>query len=146
MPRPKQFRKVAKEPRVSVFKPAGIPRVELDEILVTVDEFEAFRLADFERLNQREASSVMHVSQPTFNRILSSARNKIAEAVVRGAALRFEGGEYVLPCDVRVFQCNACGESTEAPMGVPRPRACPDCGSRSLARMKRIKEGGESET
>jgi predicted DNA-binding protein (UPF0251 family) len=146
MPRPKQYRKVAEEPRVSVFKPAGIPRVELDEILVTVDEFEAFRLADFERLNQREASSVMHVSQPTFNRILSSARNKIAEAVVKGAALRFEGGEYVLPCDVRVFQCNDCGESTEAPMGVPRPRACPDCGSSSLLRMKRIKEGGDPET
>lgn len=129
-----------------MFKPAGIPKVELDEILVTVDEFEAFRLADFERLNQREASSVMHVSQPTFNRILSSARNKIAEAVVKGAALRFEGGEYVLPCDVRVFQCNDCDESTEAPMGAPRPRTCPDCGSSSLVRMKRIKEGGDSET
>ncbi|MFW9944749.1 MAG: DUF134 domain-containing protein [Candidatus Sifarchaeia archaeon] len=146
MPRPKQYRKVAEEPRVSVFKPAGIPRVELDEILVTVDEFEAFRLADFERLNQRDASSVMHVSQPTFNRILSSARSKIAEALVKGAALRFEGGEYVLPCDVRVFQCNDCGKSTEAPMGAPRPRTCPDCGSSSLFRMKRSKESGESET
>ncbi len=129
-----------------MFKPAGIPRVELDEILVTVDEFEAFRLADFEKLNQREASSVMHVSQPTFNRILTSARSKIAEAMVKGAALRFEGGEYILPCDVRVFQCNDCGKSTEAPMGAPRPRECPDCGSNSLMRMKRVKEGGESET
>ncbi|MHA2377729.1 MAG: DUF134 domain-containing protein [Candidatus Thorarchaeota archaeon] len=146
MPRPKQYRKVAEEPRVSVFKPAGIPRVELDEILVTVDEFEAIRLADFERVNQRKASSVMHVSQPTFNRILSSARNKVAEALVRGAALRIEGGEYVLPCDVRVFQCDDCGRSTEAPMGEPRPHACPDCGSSSLIRMKRAKEDGESKT
>ncbi|MFW9845968.1 MAG: DUF134 domain-containing protein, partial [Candidatus Thorarchaeota archaeon] len=97
MPRRKQFRKVSQEPTISVFKPAGIPATELEEVFITVDEFESVRLADFEGMNQREASEIMHVSQPTFNRILTSARHKIAETIVRGIVLRIEGGEYVLP-------------------------------------------------
>ncbi len=143
MPRRKQFRKVSKEPVISIFKPAGIPAKELDEIFITVDEFEAVRLADFEGLNQREASDTMHVSQPTFNRILTSARKKIAETIVRGIVLRIEGGEYVLPCDIRVFECERCGTTTEAPLGEPRPKTCPQCGSNSLFRKKRSKTDEE---
>ncbi len=96
MPRRKRCRRVRCTPPVTVYKPAGIPARELEEILLTVDEFEAIRLADFEGLDQREASEMMDVSQPTFNRILASARNKIAAALVRGAALRMEGGHYVV--------------------------------------------------
>jgi len=143
MPRRKQFRKVSEEPVISVFKPAGIPAKELDEVFITVDEFEAVRLADFEGMNQREASDVMHVSQPTFNRILTSARRKIAEAIVRGIVLRIEGGEYVLPCDIRVFECEKCGNTIEAPLGQPRPRICQECGSDTLYRKKMLKEAKE---
>lgn len=143
MPRKKQFRKVSKEPLISIFKPAGIPAKELDEIFITVDEFEAVRLADYEGMNQREASDVMHVSQPTFNRILTSARKKIAETIVRGIVLRIEGGEYVLPCDIRVFECETCGTTIDAPLGEPRPRSCPQCGSNSLYRKKQLKADQE---
>ena len=143
MPRRKQFRKVSKEPLISIFKPAGIPAKELEEIFISVDEFEAVRLADFEGMNQREASDVMHVSQPTFNRILTSARRKIAETIVRGIVLRIEGGEYVLPCDIRVFECEKCGNTIDAPLGQPRPRTCPQCGSNSLYRKKILKADEE---
>lgn len=143
MPRRKQFRKVSKEPLISIFKPAGIPAKELDEIFITVDEFEAVRLADFEGMNQREASDVMHVSQPTFNRILTSARKKIAETIVRGIVLRIEGGEYVLPCDVRVFECKRCGTTIDAPLGEPRPKTCPQCDSDILYRKKQLKTDEE---
>jgi predicted DNA-binding protein (UPF0251 family) len=143
MPRRKQFRKVSKEPLISIFKPAGIPAKDLDEMFISVDEFEAVRLADFEGMNQREASDVMHVSQPTFNRILTSARKKIAETIVRGIVLRIEGGEYVLPCDIRVFECEKCGNSIDAPLGQPRPRTCPQCGSNSLYRKKILKADEE---
>ena len=143
MPRRKQFRKVSQEPVISIFKPAGIPAKELDEISITVDEFEAIRLADFEGLNQRDASDAMHVSQPTFNRILTSARKKIAKTIVRGIVLRIEGGEYVLPCDVRVFECERCETIVEAPLGEPRPRSCPQCVSSILHRRKRPKTDEE---
>ncbi|MFX0107039.1 MAG: DUF134 domain-containing protein [Candidatus Hodarchaeota archaeon] len=143
MPRRKHFRRVSGKPTISVFKPAGIPAVELDEVFLTVDEFEAVRLADLQGVNQREASVEMHISQPTFNRTLASGRRKIANAIVGGKVLRIEGGEYMLPCDKRVFECSPCGSSIDAPLGTPRPEECPSCGSNDLRRMKLTETPGE---
>ena len=41
MPRPVQPRTIEFVPRVTFFKPAGIPRVELEEVALTLDELEA---------------------------------------------------------------------------------------------------------
>ena len=130
MPRRKVYRIVSREPPVSVFKPAGIPAKDLEEILITVDEFEAIRLADFEGLSQRNASSIMHVSQPTFNRALSSARVKIAKALVEGHVLRIEGGNYVLADGTGGLICIDCGSSVD--MESNDFRICPKCGSKHL--------------
>lgn len=75
-----------------LFKPAGIPARELEEVVVTLDELEAIRLADVEGLYQEAAAARMAVSRPTFGRILDGARRKVADALVRGKALRIEGG------------------------------------------------------
>jgi predicted DNA-binding protein (UPF0251 family) len=75
-----------------VFHPAGIPVHELDGIVLTLDEFEAVRLADLEGLYQEQAAERMRVSRPTFGRILAVAHRKVAEALVRGKALKIEGG------------------------------------------------------
>jgi predicted DNA-binding protein (UPF0251 family) len=130
MPRKKRRRTVTKEPPVSVFKPAGIPAKELDEILITIDEFEAIKLADFENLSQRDASSIMKVSQPTFNRILSSARSKIAEGLVQGSVLRIEGGRYVLADGTGQLECMDCGASVD--MSSENKSTCKKCGSTRL--------------
>ena len=127
MPPRKRQRKVFREPPVSVYKPAGIPARELEEILITVDEFEAIRLSDFEGMNQREASTVMQVSQPTFNRILASARSKVARGLVEGNVLRIEGGNYVLGDGSGFLRCENCGKETD-----PDAKACPECGSTNL--------------
>jgi len=58
-----------------------------------LDELEAIRLADILGLSQRDAADMMDVSQPTFNRILASARRKTAESVVGGLAIRIESPE-----------------------------------------------------
>jgi predicted DNA-binding protein (UPF0251 family) len=68
--------------------------VDLEETVLTVDEFEAMRLKDVEGLEQETAAGRMAVSQPTFHRILSSARAKIADAIVNGKAIRIDGGVY----------------------------------------------------
>jgi len=81
-------------PGLTYFKPAGIRLVDLKESVLTVDEFEALRLKDLEGLEQETAAGRMAVSQPTFHRILSSARKKIADAIVNGKAIRIEGGTY----------------------------------------------------
>ena len=92
MPRPCNWRNVGGRPQAPVFKPAGIPRHELDEVVMTLDEFEALRLADLEGLYQEQAALEMRVSRPTFSRIAESARRKVADALVHGKALRIEGG------------------------------------------------------
>lgn len=66
----------------------------VEEVVLKVEEFEAVRLKDFEGYTQVEAAEEMDVSQPTFSRILDSARRKIASAMVEEKALRIEGGDY----------------------------------------------------
>ena len=96
MPRPRICRRVKFLPETTYFKPAGVPLRELEEVVLTVDEFEAIRLKDMERLEQEECAKKMKISQPTFFRLLNSARKKIADAIVNGKAIKIEGGIYNL--------------------------------------------------
>lgn len=59
---------------------------------MTLDEFEAIRLADLNGLYQEQAAVEMRVSRPTFSRIVDSAHRKLADALVHGKVLRIEGG------------------------------------------------------
>jgi predicted DNA-binding protein (UPF0251 family) len=92
LPRPFCCRRIAGRPAASIFKPIGIPVRELDEVVMTLDEFEAIRLADLNGLYQEQAAEAMGVSRPTFSRIVESAHRKLADALVHGKALRIEGG------------------------------------------------------
>jgi predicted DNA-binding protein (UPF0251 family) len=92
LPRPFCPRRIAGRPAVAVFKPAGVPMREVEEVVLTLDEFEAVRLADLDGLYQEEAAAQMKVSRPTFGRVVDAARRKIADALVHGKALRIEGG------------------------------------------------------
>ena len=94
MPRPRIPRRVWGEPDVAYFKPAGTGMRHLGQVILTVDEFEAVRLKDYEGLEQVRAAKKMKISQPTFQRLLLSARRKIADALVNGKAIRIEGGHY----------------------------------------------------
>lgn len=69
------------------FKPTGIPLKELHKIPLLRDELEALKLCDKEGLFQEQAGEKMGVSRGTIQRILTSARKKVAEALVEGAAL-----------------------------------------------------------
>ena len=90
MPRKKCFRHVTGNPKVTYYKPAGIPLRELDEVVLTMDEFEAIRLADLEKHYQEQAAEKMQISRQTFGRILTEAHQKIAEALVHGKAVKIE--------------------------------------------------------
>ncbi len=92
MPRPHCCRRITGKPAASVFKPVGVPVAELDEVVMTLDEFEAVRLADLKGLYQEQAAEQMSVSRATFSRIIDVAHRKIADALVHGKALRIEGG------------------------------------------------------
>jgi predicted DNA-binding protein (UPF0251 family)/DNA-directed RNA polymerase subunit RPC12/RpoP len=144
MPRKKLHRRVTREPPVSVYKPAGIPAKDLEEILITIDEFEAIKLSDFEGLSQRDASAVMHISQPTFNRVLASARSKVAKGLVQGYVLRIEGGRYVLADGTGILECLDCGSTVDMSSG--DKSKCKDCGSTRLRWLRWDKKQREAET
>ena len=96
MPRPFRCRRVSFIPGVTYFKPAGIPLRVLEENRLSMEEIEAVRLKDLEHLEQEECAEKMNISRPTFQRVLASARKKIADSVVFGKALRIEGGNFEL--------------------------------------------------
>ena len=90
--RPKKIRWVKCEPGERCFRPQCKPLSKLGGVYLTLDEFEAVRLADLEELKQEEAAKRMKISRPTFSRIISSAHRKIGDALVNIKAIRIEGG------------------------------------------------------
>ena len=141
MPRPRLFRRVGFQPEVTYFKPAGIRMVDLEESILTVDEFEAVRLKDLEGMEQEEAAKKMGISQPTFHRLILSARKKIADAIVNGKAIKIEGGSYMFARQFRPGAGMGRGRGMGRGMGRGRGRGagmgpggpgaacvCPKCG------------------
>lgn len=96
MVRPRKCRLVDAPPDVSYFKPRGVPLSELNEIFLSVEGYEALRLADYQGFKHEDAAFRMQVSRQTFGRILSQARNIVAKALINGWALRIRGGDYAL--------------------------------------------------
>ena len=94
MVRPRLCRRVGFNPNVTYFKPRGIPLSELEESILKIDEFEALRLKDLEGLEQEECARKMNISQPTFHRLLLSARKKTADAIINSKAIKIEGGDF----------------------------------------------------
>ena len=90
--RPKKIRWVKCEPGEKCFRPQCKPLSKLEGVFLTLDEFEAVRLADFEGLKQEEAAKRLKISRPTFSRIIAFAHNKIADAFVNIKAIKIEGG------------------------------------------------------
>ena len=96
MPRPRKCRRIANTPRTLYFKPQGIPMRELNEVYLPFEGVEALRLSDLEGLSQQEAAQRMRVSRHTFGRILAESRSVVSQALVRGLALRIQGGDYIV--------------------------------------------------
>ena len=90
--RPKKTRWVKCSPKERRFQPQPIPKGPELAVVLSLDEFEAVRLLDYEGLSQMEAARQMHVHRSTVSRIISSARNKISRALVEINTLRIEGG------------------------------------------------------
>ena len=133
MPRPFKCRRISAVPEADYFKPRGIPLSELEEVVLTLDELEAIRLADLDGLYQEEAAKHMNISRQTLGNILESAHSKIAQALVNGKALRISGGMCEMP-PMRRFECSECSHVFDVPFGTGRPMACPRCGSSSIYR------------
>jgi predicted DNA-binding protein (UPF0251 family) len=74
-----------------VYKPAGIPLMDLQIEMLEEDELEALYLCDGKDLNQERAGEMMGVSRGTVQRLLAQGRKKVVEAMVEGKALAIAG-------------------------------------------------------
>lgn len=99
-PRPKKHRHCACPYRptfASVYKPAGTPLIELSHEHLAVDELEALRLCDGLGMTQEDAGAQMGVSRGTVQRLVSSGRKKLINAIVAGQALIVETPQRNMP-------------------------------------------------
>jgi len=86
--RPCLQRHISCDPNIKYFKPRGVKVSGLEVIELKHEELEAIRLKNIEKLNQKECAEKMHTSPATFQRILSSAHQKVALALVGGKAIK----------------------------------------------------------
>ncbi|HWQ08996.1 MAG TPA: DUF134 domain-containing protein [Holophaga sp.] len=94
LPRRPCCKRVEELPGATYFKPRAVPLAAIEEVVLSVEEFEALRLAHREDLYQQEAAGRMGVSRATFGRVLDSAHRKVTRALVEGCALKIEGGTF----------------------------------------------------
>jgi len=88
MPRPRLCRKIEFNPKVTYFKPQGIPMRSLEIVELTTEELEAYRLRHVNDLDQQAAAEKMNTSTSTYQRILNSVNKKIADALINGKAIK----------------------------------------------------------
>ena len=115
-------KRVEEMPGVSYFKPRSVPLSTLEEVILSVEELEALRLAHKESLYQEEAATRMGVSRATFGRVLDAAHRKVTKALVEGCALRIEGGSF---CMIGPERCERCQAKAAIAEGQPSP--CNEC-------------------
>lgn len=131
MARPTKWRRIENVPTVLYFIPSEKNIAEVPENILKFEELEAIRLKDLEGFEQSECAEKMEVSRPTFQRILLSAREKIADSLVNGKVIHIEGGNFTRNiCPVR---CSDCGrewmESCENMESIQSTDySCPSCG------------------
>lgn len=104
MARPVKKRSVCCAPKISNFCPVG--KGCNSTIIMTLDQYEAIRLIDYEKLTQEECATQMEIARATVQSIYEEARSIIARCLVEGKSFVIEGGNISL-CDKRIG-CDKC--------------------------------------
>ncbi len=135
MVRPTKWRKIENMPAIAYFVPANRENRQIPENSLKIEELEALRLKDLLGLEQGECADKMEVSRQTFQRILLSAREKIADSLVNGKAIHIEGGNFTQNnCPVKCLHCGKEWTETFETLhsGGNDSYACPHCGSQDI--------------
>ncbi len=126
MTRPKCCRQIGVMPGKTCFQPEGAMSSSFEVVLLTLDEYEAIRLADLEGLYQEQAALRMNISRQTFGRIIEAARRKVADVLVNGKILKIEGGSVSMKAEKPV-RCPRCRRAFSPDCGKPNEMSCPHC-------------------
>lgn len=143
MPRKRCCGIIDEEPCCRRFSPAGRPSGAT--ITVALEELEAIRLKDLVGLDQAACAESMGLTRATFQRLLASARRKVAQALTEGHSIQFEGGVHRMRN--RIFECADCGKRWEEPPCTEGGKhgwelACPACGS--MKKLKVAEDGAKT--
>ncbi len=136
MARPTKLRQIEHMPTVESFVPIQESRKEFGVNILKLEELEAIRLKDLEGLEQEECAARMQVSRPTFQRILLSAREKVADSLINGKGISIGGGHFTRNiCPIRCLDCGH--EWTESFENMEQTEnggyVCPKCSSGNIA-------------
>jgi len=132
MPRPKSERLVHEPPLFVEFKPTGIAARLLDPTQLSLDEFEAVRLADYVGMSHEEAAAEMDISRSTFTRLIDQARKKVATFLIKGQILSIGGG--MIHFRNNIIRCLSCGFLFRIQIG-QQVNSCPECQSVNLENL-----------
>lgn len=142
MARPTKWRKIENIPTVSYFIPSETDISDVPANILKLEELEAIRLKDLEGLEQSECAEKMEVSRPTFQRILLSAREKIADSLINGKTIHVEGGKFTRNiCPVKCLDCGKKWMDSYENLEVKNGEySCPSCGSTKFTCESNCKE------
>ena len=129
MPRNKKERIVNNPPLFTGFKPLGVSGKHLNVIIMSIDEYEALRLADYHNFSHANAALEMNISRSTFTRLIEKARRKISRMLVSGNKLLIEGGN--IHFKQNIIKCNDCGHMFNIKIDT-HMEICPNCESSDL--------------
>ena len=132
MPRPEKERIVNTPPIFNSFKPTGVFKSGLKQICLSLDEYEAIRLADYIGLDHSEAADKMEISRPTFTRLIEKARKKLSAFMIEGAELIIGGGN--IHFRGNIIRCMDCEHMFNTDFNQDL-QICPSCGSGNLIDM-----------
>ncbi|MDH7508628.1 MAG: DUF134 domain-containing protein [Methanomassiliicoccales archaeon] len=94
---------ISEIPIVRVFGPIDRPHIGV--IKMSFEEVEAVRLVDYQGLDQETAASLMGISRKSLWLDLHSARFKLAKALIEGAVIQLEEGNFLIrpghPADLK---------------------------------------------
>ena len=132
MVRPKIERRIVKKPDYTCLKHGDVLENDQDTIKMNLDEFEAIRLGDYHNIKQKEAAELMGISQPTFHRIINSARKKTAMSLIEGKKIEINNENF--QAEEKIYICKDCGFQWNNPK--KEYTNCPDCKSQNIEIIK----------
>jgi predicted DNA-binding protein (UPF0251 family) len=137
-PRPIRLRKISNPAIISGFRPYGNNKSGKNPeiVFLCLEEYEALRLCDFNRLNHYQASQTMDISRPTLTRIYARARQKIAEAIVHGKQIIIKSSNVYFDSDW--YLCKSCGCYFSYPDKQEKIKECPMCKSPDIISYERL--------
>lgn len=136
MPRPQKCRKIDNPPKMDGFRPFGIIRNHMDNIVLQYDEYESIRLVNYDKLPQEEAADRMGISRPTLTRIYNRALEKIATAFVEGKSIHLKGGNFELKKEW--YKCKTCYKLIEGLDNHIKCLGCNQFGTDELTKINRL--------